>query len=78
MLCTECGHESEDVNEFVISASNCVCLPCAEQLTAEAEGLSVIESEEQVPDVSDEEGVEMTVSETQPEEEEEPEGSAVQ
>lgn len=77
MLCTQCGHESEDVNEFVISASDCVCIPCAEQLTAEAEGLSVIESEEQATDVSDEEGVEMTVSESQPEEEE-PEEPAAQ
>lgn len=76
MLCTNCGHESEDVNEFVISGDTCACLTCAEEMTAAAEGLQV---QEVAKDVSDEEGVEMSISETLPEEEEEePEGSVAQ
>jgi len=66
----ECGFESEDVNDFVISADRTVCLSCAEALTAEAEAA---EAEALKPkeeeDLSGEEGAGMTV---EPAEEEEP------
>lgn len=59
-----CGKSSGDINEFVISGKVCVCIPCAERINEETERRQMGNGEEAPevsPDLSDEEGTEMTV-----------------
>jgi len=65
MLCEKCGFSSSDINDFVTSAEACVCVACAEILTAAEEQKEVMAPSEvtveQPEDVSDTEGVSMTI-----------------
>jgi hypothetical protein len=66
MFCQKCGYNSIEPNDFIMSAEATVCLTCAEVLTAAAEGKEVMApadmTVEQPEDVSDTEGVSMTIT----------------
>ena len=64
-----CGKTSNNINDFVIGGSICVCLSCAERINAETERREMGNGEEAPmvdQNVSDEEGTEMTIEKLEP------------